>query len=175
MMSEFERRISVAATRKNAGLQTTTLAQQTQIVKVAIADWHSRIAPMVEQAVSKANGQLAGVGIHLNISRDVAHNFDLGRAGEAMPMRPVIKISSTWSPTPQGNPALDSALRKAVLDRAARPPAIQIGLGTDASIFVAAQYCSMPRKTPIPSSQIDKAQIRAIIADYVDAIIPGVK
>jgi hypothetical protein len=175
MTSEFERRISAAATRKNAAQQTTVLERQVNLVKAAITDWHSRIAPMVEQAVSTANQQLAKVGIHLTISRDVGHTIDLGRVGPAMPMRPVISISSTLSPTSQGRPISAGALRKAESERAARIPNIQIGLQADASIFVTAQHCTVPRRPSVASSHLDKAQIRAIIADYVDAIIPAAK
>jgi hypothetical protein len=175
MTSEFERRISVAATRKNAAPRTTALERQVNLMKAAIIDWHSRIAPMVEQAVSTANRQLAKVGIHLTISRDVGHTIELGRAGRAMSMRPIISISSTLSPTSQARPISASALRKAASERVTRVPNIQIGLQADAHIFVTAQYCTVPRLPSVLSSQLDKAQIRAIITDYVDAIIPAAK
>jgi hypothetical protein len=50
-------------------------------------------------------------------------------------------------------------------------PLIQIGLEADSSVFVAARYCRVPQRPPLPSSQLDKIRIRAIVADFVDAII----
>jgi hypothetical protein len=155
MASEFERRISAAANRKSKPRPLTADEQRVNLVKAAIADWHGGIGPMIEQALALANQQLANAGIELKMSKDIEYGVNRGGAATATPMRPVISIFSERASAPS----------------ATAPPRIRIGLQEDARIFVAAHHCSIPERPPVDSSQMDKPQIRAVIADYVDAVV----
>ena len=170
MTNEFERRIGAAAARKSATGHTSTTAMQSNLLKAAIADWHVRIAPMVEQAVASANQPLEAVGIRLSISNEVAHG--IMRGGQS-PMRPVISINSAL--TEQKAAAQAANLGLSDLLHPKPMPVIQIGLDMNSSVFVAARHCRVPQRPPLPSSQLDKIRIRAIVADFVDAIIPSAK
>jgi hypothetical protein len=170
MTNEFERRIGAAAARKSATGHASTAAMQSNLLKAAIADWHVRIAPMVEQAVAFANQPLEGVGIRLSISKEVAHG--IMRGGQT-PMRPVISINSAL--TEQEAAAQIAILGLPALLQPKPMPLIQIGLEANASVFVAARHCRVPQRPPLPSSQLDKIRIRAIVADFIDAIIPSTK
>jgi hypothetical protein len=171
MISEFERRIGAAAARKNATGHTSAAATPSNRLQAAIADWRARIAPMVEQAVAAANQPLAAVGIHLSISNEVAHS--IVRSGQPTQMRPVISINAALSE--QEAAAQAARLGLPALLRPKPMPLIQIGLDSEASVFVAAQHCRMPQHPPLPSSQLDKVRIRAIVADFVDAVIASAK
>jgi hypothetical protein len=70
-------------------------------------------------------------------------------------MRPVISIFSERASAPA----------------AASSPRIRIGLQEDARVFVATHHCSISERPPVESSQVDKPQIRDVIADYVDAVV----
>ena len=155
MASEFERRISAAANRKSTPRPPTAEEQRVNLVKAAIADWHGRIGPMIEQALALANQQLANAGIELRMSKDIEYGVNPGGVATATPMRPVISIFS----------------ERASMPSAALPPRIRIGLQEDARIFVAAHHCTIPERPPVDSSQMDKPQIRAVIADYVDVVV----
>ena len=155
MASEFERRISAAANRKNAPRPLTAEEQRVNLVKAAIADWHGRIGPMIERTVAEANQQLAEAGFQLKISKDIEYGVKSGGAATVAPMRPVISIYSEPISVTPGTSA----------------PRIRIGLQEDARIFVAAHHCKIPERPSVVSSQMDKPQIRAVIADYVDAAV----
>ena len=155
MASEFERRISAAANRKRAPRQLTAEEQRVNLVRAAITDWHGRIGPMIERAVAEANRQLADAGLQLKISKDIEHGVKSGGAATTTPMRPVISIFS--EPTS--------------VAPAASAPRIRIGLQEDARVFVAAHHCKIPERASVMSSEMDKPQIRAVIADYVDAAV----
>jgi hypothetical protein len=155
MASEFERRISAAANRKSTPRPLTAEEQRVSLVKAAIADWHGHIGPMIEQAVAAANQQLANAGLQLKISKDIEHGVKPGGGATVTPMRPVISIFSETGPAPA----------------AASPARIRIGMQEDARIFVAAHHCTIPERPAVASSQMDKPQIRDVIADYVDTAV----
>jgi hypothetical protein len=163
MTNEFERRIGAAAARKNATEHASAAAMPSTLLRAAIADWHVRIAPMVEQAVAAANKPLEAVGIRLSISNEVAHSIGTARGGQP-PMRPVISINSVLTEQEAA-----AHLGLADLLRPKPMPLIQIGLEANASVFVAARHCRVPQRPPLPSSQLNKIRIRAIVADFVDA------
>ncbi len=171
MISEFERRIGAAAARKSTAGHTLASAPQPNGLRTAIADWRTRIAPMVEQAVAAANQPLESVGIRLSISNEVAHS--IVRSGQPTQMRPVISINAALSE--QEAAAQAARLGLPALLRPKPMPLIQIGLEADASVFVAAHHCLMPQHPPLPSSQLDKVRIRVIVADFVDAVIASAK
>jgi hypothetical protein len=172
MTNEFERRIGAAAARKSATGHASAAATQSNLLQAAIADWHVRIAPMVEQAVTSANQPLEAVGIRLTISKEVAHSIGIMRGGQT-PMRPVISINSALTEQEAAAQVVNLGLSELLHPRPM--PLIQIGLEANSSVFVAARHCRLPQRPPLPSSQLDKVRIRAIIADFVDAIIPSAK
>lgn len=166
MANEFERRIAAAAKRKTAAGQNSAQEQQVNLIRTAIADWHSRIGPMIEQAVMMANQQLGGAGLYLTISKEIGHSLE---SGPSLPMRPILSI---FAEAPHDSkPA--AATKNTGGAQAATLPHIQIGLQADGRLFVTARHCRIPQRPALPPAQVDKAQIRSIIADYVDAIIPA--
>jgi len=169
MTSEFERRIGAAAARNSAPGHAPPTATPSDRLRAAITDWHARIAPMVEQAVAAANQPLEAAGIRLSISNEVAHSIGIVRGVQTKQMRPVISISSAFAE--KESAAQAARLGLSALLQPKPMPLIQIGLETDSSVFVGARHCRMPQHPALPSSQLDKVRIRAIVADFVDAIV----
>jgi hypothetical protein len=180
MSDKFERGISDAAARMKADKdrkisemdqQKAAREQYVGLMKEAVREWNSRIAPAVIHAVKTANAGLAESGIALTTRPDVVHTIEVNRVGSPMPDAPMIWVSAVET-GPRASAAQKIASNRPRPKPVAAAHQIQIGLQADAHVFVKAHNCAVPTRASVPISQFDEDQIEAVILDYINAITP---
>jgi hypothetical protein len=179
-MTDFEDRLAKANMRAKASSEDAAAArvlQQDQRgagierLKGIIRDWNGRIAPTIASAVSVANGAISDSRFLLTAQPDATHVIELGTSGPPVPSLPKMKISATErNPTVRGG----AQARVGQPSSGRSQPSLEFTVTREGQIA----FRVVESKMTVPTTRIEPADftddvIKSMIADFVDALIPG--